>query len=113
MALPSLTYRFADQTGILTKAVLAEWLLDDDSRTATNAAAVVNTMFGLIQDAGHGALPPPRHHGHHLKEPLNGSIQHFLIGVGVTGLVYAWIVVWLILVVVFGRKFFRKQPSAT
>jgi len=105
LTLPSLAYESSRGTGILTRAVLSEWLLVTTNRTP-EAERSVDAVFGFIQDAGRGTLPAPNHH-HHYEQPVQGQIMHFQPGLGVGGLVYIWIAVWLLGVVLFGRRFWE------
>ena len=105
--LPVLAYHSTAGDGVLTRATLAKWLLG-----ATNGSPAamqsVDTIFSYIEAAGSGLLPAPRHHTYHLKRPLFGMIQHFLLGFGVGGFVYVWMGIWLLLVVIVGRRFRRR-----
>lgn len=111
ISLPSLTYESSQSTGVLTRAVLAEWLLGGNNSTNSSMRSV-DAVFGFIEAAGHGSLPRPRHHGHYFEEPVRGHIYHFSLGFGVGGLVYIWIGLWLLLVVFIGRRLWRKHGGA-
>jgi hypothetical protein len=108
LRLPSFAYESSNGTGILTRAVLSQWLLGDQTRTP-EAARSIDALFGFMEDAAHGTLPAPNHHGHSFKQPVSGQIQHFRLGFGVGGLVYIWGLIWLFLVVHYGRQFWRRQ----
>lgn len=112
LRLPSLAYESSRGTGVLTRTVLSQWLLSSTNRTP-DAARSIDAVFGFIDAAGRGTLPAPSHHGHHLKEPVRGYIQHFSLGFGVGGFVYIWIAIWLLLVVFFGRRFWRRHGGAS
>ena len=111
LRLPSLAYDSSRGTGILTRAVLSGWLLGGTNGTP-RALQSVNAVFGFIEDAGRGTLPAPSHHGHTLQQPVRGYIQHFSLGSGVSGLVYAWICLWLLLVLFFGWRVRRRNRQA-
>jgi hypothetical protein len=111
--LPSLSYTSRGSTGVLMRALLAEWLLGRTNSTLASAEMRrVDAIFGYIEAAGRGSLPPPSHHGHSFDEPVRGHIRHFLLGYGVGGFVYIWLAVWLLLVVFSGRRFWRKYGGA-
>lgn len=108
LSLPSLAYESSHGTGILTRVTLAEWLLGTTNADPA-ATKSVDAVFGFIKAAGHGSLPAPNHHGHSFEQPVNGRIQHFLLGYGVGGFVYIWIGLWLLLVTLVGRRFWKKH----
>jgi hypothetical protein len=103
LRLPSLLYESSRGTGILTRAMLSEWLLGSTNRTP-EAARSVDAIFRFLEAAGHGTLPGPNHHGHSFEQPVRGHIQHFRLGFGVGGLVYIWVGVWLLSIVFLGRR---------
>lgn len=110
VSVPSLVYESSGATGHLSQATLNEWLLGSASgSTHTAELQRVRAIFDYIQAAGHGSLPAPRHHTYYFKQPVRAQIQHFVLGLGVPGLVYIWFVVWLFLVVFFGRRFWRRH----
>jgi hypothetical protein len=111
LRLPSLAYESSHGTGILTRALLSEWPLGTTSGTPAGARSV-DEVFGFIQAAAQGFLPAPRHHTYYFEQPVRGSIQHFRLGLGIGGLVYIWVGIWLFLVVFFGRRFWRRHGGA-
>jgi hypothetical protein len=111
LRLPSLAYESSRGTGILTRAVLSQWLFGSTNRTPESARSI-DSVFSFIEDAGRGTLPAPNHHGHYFEQPVRGRIQHFRLGLGVGGIVYSWVGVWLPLVVFFGRRFWRRPGGA-
>ncbi len=111
LKLPSLAYESSHGTGVLTRAVLSQWLLGATNR-APAAQRSVDVVFGFLEDAGRGTLPAPRHHTHYFEQPVRGRIQHFSLGFGVGGLVYVWIGVWLLSVVFIARRFWRRHAGA-
>jgi hypothetical protein len=111
LSLPSFRYQSSNSTGLLTRDTLATWLLGTTNRPRREVEGV-NAVFGYLEAAGLGTLPPPRHHGYHFQEPVHGSIYHFLLGFGVPGLVYFWVAVWLFLVVFFGPRIMRGRARA-
>jgi hypothetical protein len=109
VSLPSLALESSGSTGVLTRAMLAEWLLGATNGTHSAVDALcVDSIFGYIQAAGSGSLPPPRHHGYSVKAPVRPYIQHFLLGYDVGWPVYIWVPIWLFLVAFFGRRFWSK-----
>jgi len=110
LRLPSLAYESSRGTGILTRAVLSEWLLRTTNRTS-EATQSVDGVLDFLQAAGRGSLPAPRHHTYYFERPVGGHIQHFLLGYGVGSFVYIWVGVWLLLVVFVARKFWRKRGA--
>lgn len=111
IGLPSLVYESSHGTGVLTRAVLSEWLLGTTNGTPAGARSV-DAVFGFIDDARRGTLPAPRHHVHYFEQPVRGHIQHVRLGLGVGGLVYIWVAVWLFLAVFFGRRFWKRHGEA-
>ena len=105
--LPSLIYESPGGTGVLTRALLSEWLIGT-TNGSTAAARSVDAVFGFIEDAGRGTLPVPNHHGYSFEQPVRGRVQHFLLGFGVCGLVYVWVGIWLLSVVFFARRYWRN-----
>lgn len=111
--LPSFEYRSSNTTGVLTRVILAEWLLGDSSRSASTAALQrISAVFSLLEDAARGSLPPPRHHTYGVEEPFYLNMSHFLLGGGIGGYVYVWIVSWLLLLALFGRKLWKTTGVA-
>jgi hypothetical protein len=108
LRLPSLAYESSRGTGVLTRAVLAEWLLGTTNGTP-EAKQSVDAVFGFIEGAGRGTLPAPNHHGHYFEQPVRGRIQHFQLGFGIGGVVYIWVGIWLLLVVITARRFWRRH----
>ena len=47
-----------------------------------------------------------------ILEQTGGSITHFVLGTGVCGLVYIWAGLWILLVMVVGRKLWRRRGYA-
>ncbi len=112
LRLPSLAYESSHGVrGVLTRALLSEWLLGTTNGTPAGARSV-DAVFGFIEDAGRGTLPAPNHHGHSFEQPVRGRIQHFRLGFGVGGLVYIWVGVWLLLVMFIGRRLWRRDRGA-
>jgi hypothetical protein len=109
--LPSFAYESSQGTGVLTRAVLYQWLLGGTNR-APAAQRSVDAVFGFLEDAGRGELPAPNHHGHYFEQPVRGRIQHFSLGFGVGGLVYFWTGIWLLSVLFFSRQLWRKHAGA-
>lgn len=107
VSLPSLEYRSGPSTGLMSQSTLASWLLAPTNATSTHELRNVGLIFSYIQAAGRGSLPAPSHHGHHFKEPMYGNIQHFLLGQGISGLAYLWIIVWAILAGRFWRQYIK------
>ena len=108
VSLPDFTYRTGDASAPFTRDVLAGWLFG----AQTNGIAErqhVDTVFGYFQAAADGSLPRPRHHTYYLEQPSRVRIQHFLLGYGVGSTVYIWLAVWLLLVVIVGRKLLRRS----
>lgn len=108
VSLPAFTYRLDNTTGAFTRDVLASWLFG----AATNRIADrqhVDTIFGYFEAAAGGSLPHPRHHAYYLEQPIHVRVQHFLLGYGVGSTVYIWLGVWLLLVVVVGRKILGRS----
>ncbi len=106
--LPSLMYDSSGRTGVLSPATLTEWLVaHTKSEAPTGEVKRVQSIFDYIVAAGCGSLPAPRHHTYYFEQPVRGHIQHFLLGFGVSGLVYIWCVVWLLLVMLFARRLWR------
>jgi hypothetical protein len=113
--LPSFVYEMEGETGKLTHAVLTQWLPRSEGYegSPTNDLRLAAIMR-YLRAASDGELPPPRHHGIPLEEPLHGSLQHFHCGIGVGWTVYLWIGIWLALVIHYWRRWFgRKQDSCT
>jgi len=108
--LPSLHFRSGDVEGKLSAELLATFLLKD-SQGLTNGMAQMDTIVGFITAAGEGKLPGPKHHGHRIEEPVNVRMYHWLLGRGIRGTVYAWLAIWITLVV-FGYRQVFKKPSA-
>jgi len=102
--LPSLVYESSSKTGVLTRAVLSQWLVEKTNITIA-ATQGIDFVFGFIEAAGGGTLPAPRHHEYSFKEPVDARIQHFRLGFGVGGIVYIWVGVWLLLVILIARRF--------
>ncbi len=99
--LPSFNYHAMGASGVLSRDLLATWLLGTINLDHTTIdLARVEAMFGYLQAAARGTLPPPNHHGHSFgyesEELLRGRIQHFRVGYGVGSYVYLWIAVWVI-----------------
>ncbi len=110
ISLPSLAYQSQTGTGMLTRAILANWLLDPAVRdTTTGPFHDVDVVFDYINAAGNGSLPPPKHHGYHFENPALGRLNHFALGSGVGPPVYYWVGVWLLLLLYFVRKNWRKH----
>jgi len=106
--LPSFSYHAKGASGVLSRDLLATWLLGSTNLDSTNIdSARVEALFGYLQAAGRGTLPPPNHHGHSFgyesEDLLRGRIQHFRVGYGVGSYVYLWIAVWIIGNVVAAR----------
>ena len=86
--------------------MLAEWLLGPTNGGHSAAdMRCLDSIFGYVEAAGSGSLPPPHHHGYSLKAPVQAYIQHFLLGYGIGWPVYFWIPIWLFLVAFFARRF--------
>lgn len=108
LRLPSLAYESSHGTGVLTRAVLARWLLGTTNSTP-RALQSVDAVFDFIEAAGCGTLPGPNHHGYNFEQPVRGRIQHFRLGFGVGGVVYIWVGIWLLLVMFIARRFCRRH----
>jgi hypothetical protein len=103
--LPSFEFVSGNSTNVLTREVLTTWLVGDSDRSAsTDSARRVDVVFDYLQAAASGSLPLPRHHIYYFEQPVRVMLQHFRLGYGVGGLVYFWFVIWLVLVVHFGRR---------
>ncbi len=110
--LPSFNYRATGASGVLSRDLLATWLLGSTNLDHTDIdSARVEAMFGYLQAAGRRTLPPPNHHGHSFgyesEELLRGRIQHFRLGYGVGSYVYLWIAVWTIGNLVAARRYWH------
>ena len=102
------TYRTDGASGAFTRDVLAGWLFGAATSRITDTQHV-DTVLGYFQAAAGGSLPGPRHHSYYLEKPSHVRIQHFLLGYGVGSTVYIWLAVWLLLVVILGRKILRRS----
>ncbi len=111
LKLPSLAYESSHGAGILTSEVLAQWLLGSAQRTP-RAEWRVDVIYSFMEAAGRGDLPPPRHHPHHFREPVDGHIQHAVLGLGVGVFVYIWSCIWLFLLVFYGPRLWRRLNGA-
>lgn len=111
LRLPSLAYESSHGTGVLTRALLSEWLLGVTNGTPSGSQSV-DEIFGFVQAAAYGFLPAPRHHAYHSEQPIRGRIQHFRLGLGIGAIVYIWIGIWSCMVVFFGRRFWRRHIGA-
>jgi hypothetical protein len=112
VALPSLAYSSSSSTGVLTKAVLADLLLPPKQPRSAEGMRRIDLVFGYIEAAGQGSLPPPQHHPISLRErfdPMQVVITHFCVGFGIPGAVYIWFVVWICLVVFAGRRYLKRE----
>ena len=108
VSLPAFTYRTDSASGPFTRDVLASWL----NGGATNKIfdrQRADTIFGYFEAAAGGSLPRPRHHTYYFEQPIRVRVQHFLFGYGVGSTVYIWFVVWLLSVVLVGRKILRRS----
>lgn len=110
LSLPSLIHESPDGKGTLTRAVLAGWISGAKNDKNTSASQrVVNAMLGFIEAAGRGSLPPVKHHGYFYKEPVDVEIMHWTLGLGISWLAYIWGGIWLLLVVLIGRRLWKRQ----
>jgi hypothetical protein len=110
LILPSMQYETTQGTGVLTRAVLAEWLAGSTNPPEKEMKGV-EAIFYYLEAAGQGTLPAPRHHSHAMLPPLIGRLQHFSTGLGVPGLVFIWAGAWLCLVAWYGRRVWRVHTS--
>lgn len=103
LTLPSFLFESSQSTGVLTRPLLSEWLLDTTNGPPDQMRGV-DRIYELLQAAAEGTLPAPRHHTYGFPEPVNGSLQHFRIGLGISWPVFVWFGIWLAGVVFFGRR---------
>ncbi|TWT94564.1 hypothetical protein [Stieleria varia] len=54
----------------------------------------VATLMQLLISARDATLPPPRHHGIPLPEPLSGSMQHHAAGICIPPFALLWLILW-------------------
>ncbi len=108
--LPSLYFRSAETNATLSPDLLATLLLRQGERT-TNGMQQMEAIMSYIRAAGEGKLPGPNHHGHAFTEPVRVRIMHFHLGPGIGWTVYAWLKIWIVLVVFAAWRVFKK-PAA-
>jgi hypothetical protein len=105
VSLPSMSYNRDGSTGTVTRELLASWLGGASEPSDASAfTQAVDAIYGYVVAAGQGTLPSPRHHGIHVEEPVHGSIYHFSFGPGVASWVYWWALIWLVAVIIVGRR---------
>ena len=110
--LPSFEYQFNGSTGVLSRAVLARWLIG-----ATNSPTVAETLrldavYGFVEAAANGSLRMNEDHRglrFNLPRPLHGSMKHSDRGFGIPGLLFVWFGIWLCLVVGFAQRAFPRN----
>lgn len=103
LTLPSFVFESSRGTGVLTRPLLSEWLLGT-SNAPPDQMRGVDRIYELLQAAAEGTLPVPRHHGYSFREPVDGRMQHFRLGLGISWPVFVWLGIWLAGVVYFGRR---------
>lgn len=81
-----------DQTTDITEKSLSTLL--GFSTANPREAEQVATLLSFLESARDGTLPPPRHHGYALPEPLPGYMQHFATGTSIPPLQLIWVIVW-------------------
>lgn len=110
LELPSMRFRSAHTNTTLSADLLATLLLTP-GESPTNGLQQMATIMDFLRAAGEGKLPGPRHHGHRIEEPVNVRMYHWLHGRGIRGTVYAWLAIWITLVVFGYRRVFKKRAN--
>lgn len=109
LSLPSMSFQSPGATGVLTRELLAEWLVGKGNRSAAQMGHI-ETIWGYLKAATDGTLPPPRHHTYYSEqvEPVSYQLTHFCLGYGVSSYTYLWALVWLVGCVFYCRRIWSK-----
>lgn len=109
--LPSLNYQTESTNGLLTAAILVDWLLPGEPQPlAEKERQQIEAILSNIHAAGSGTLPPPDRKMHKLDD-VSSARFHARAGLGITFLGYGWIVVWLIATLKRWRRRFSNHLS--
>ena len=111
--LPSLNYQTESTNGLLTAAILADWLLPGEPHPlAEKERQQIEAILATIHAAGAGTLPPPDRKMHKLDD-VSSARFHTRAGPGITFLGYAWIIVWAFAMLKIWRKRSNDRMTLT
>lgn len=110
LELPSLRFRTAHTNTTLTADLLARLLLTP-GESPTNGMHQMTTIMDFFRAAGEGKLPGPQHHGHIIEKPVHVRMNHWRLGLGIPGVYYAWLVIWIGFVVITAKRVFKKSAD--
>ena len=110
LELPSMRFRSAHTNTTLSADLLAALLLTP-GESPTNGMQQMAAIMDFFRAAGEGKLPGPKHHRHRIEEPVDISLSHWLTGRGIPGTYYAWLVLWIALVVFVAKRVFKKPVA--